>query len=223
LGKLQQADKMNISKGYLDNPSFESTGESFRYCFDRAAQNAFKDAANTAGNVAGEAGSNMRNERGALTPFYRQEMNAQHAFSPEQTNELLNYAGAGAGGAAATSAGQLASQAARTRNTAGLSSALDENARNRMRTMSEANLGVGAQDIMGAKALNQEGAAGLQGLEGNDQNAQLRAMGLQTGDISGRVEAGKSGWFQNTLAAITAITGGKGLSGGMNKIPGFGG
>ncbi len=171
---------------------------------DRAASNEAKQAATNSENLATQEGSNANAEHAQLAPFYRQEMNAQHGFTPGQTNELLNYAGAGAGGAAATSAGQIASLGARTRNTAGMSAALDQNARDRMQTMGGLNLGVGAQDVMGAKQLNQEGAAGMAGLEGTDQKAQLAAMGLQNEDINTQLNANKSGWFQNLTGLMGA-------------------
>lgn len=172
---------------------------------DRAASNAAKSAAGTAKDVAGAAGSNASAERAQLSPFYRQEMNATHGFTPEQTNELLGYAGATAGGTGATAMGEANSEVARTRNTSGFSSALDANARDRQKAMGEANLGVGAADIAGAKTLNQEGAAGEAGLFGADTDAQLKAMGIETGDINAQTEAGKSGWYQNMIAGVNAF------------------
>ena len=186
---------------------------------DRAATREAKEGVAQAGQVAGEAGSAASAERAALTPFYRQEMQAQHLYSPGQLNELLGAAGAGVGGAAATSAGQLGSQAARTRNTAGLTSALQQNARDRMRTMGELNLGVGAQDVMGAKGLQQAGAEGIRGLFGTDTASQLQAMGLRDKAIQTQLEAGKSGWFQNLMQGLGTVSGM--LS--PIKIPGMGG
>jgi hypothetical protein len=183
---------------------------------DRAAQNEAKSAAANAGSVASQEGSNASALGAQLTPFYRQEMNAQHGFNPGQTNELLNYAGSAAGGGMATAQGAANSEAARTRNTSGFSSALDEAARNRNQTMSQANLGVGAQDVMGAKQLNQEGAAGMQGLYGTDTNAMLGSMGQQQGDINAQVNAGKSGWFQNMTGLLGALgKAGGSVAGGM--------
>jgi hypothetical protein len=169
---------------------------------DRAAQNAAKTAEKTAASVAGEAGGAAAGERAALTPFYRQEMQAQHLYQPQQMQELLSAAGTPLAASAATTAGQAASQGARTRNTSGYSAALDQAARERNQAMGQAGLDIGAQDIMGAKKLNQQGAAGMAGLFGQDQEAMLKAMGIQTGDINAEVEAGKSGWLQNLNAAL---------------------
>lgn len=179
---------------------------------DRAASNAAKSAASNASNVASTEEGNANAAQATLAPFYRQEMQTQHGFDPAQTNELLNYAEQGAGGANSGIVGQGNSEAARTRNTSGFSSALDQASRDRQKAMSNASLGVGMADVQGAKQLNQEGAAGLSGLYGTDSSAMLKAMGLQNEDINTEINAGKSGWFQNTIAAINALK--PGVSGG---------
>ncbi len=179
-----------------DSTERESYSGPWALC-DRAANaqasQAEKMASGTAANESGAA----QNERAALTPFYRSEMNARHGFDPSQTQELLNYAGAGTGGAGATGIGQAQSEAARTRNTSGFSSALDENARNRQREMATVNAGVGAQDVLGAKQLNQAGAAGMGGLYGTDTSAMLSAMGQIPADINAEMESQKHGWVQD--------------------------
>jgi hypothetical protein len=194
----------NIAKAFI-NGNFD-VGY-FRWCYDRAATNEAKGAAaNAAGTAATEQG--QANAIGAqLTPFYRSEMNAQHAFSPQQQNELLGAAAAGLGGSNATSIGQANSEAARTRNTSGFSAALDQAARDRNAAMGGVGANVAAQDVMGTQALRQQGAAGMQGLYGQDTDAMLKAMGIQTGDINAQTEAGKSGWFQNLEGGLNAVSG----------------
>lgn len=192
----------NISKAHLDG-TFDP--QYFRWCFDRAAQSEAKSAFNEAQNVSAQEASQAAAERAQLLPFYRHEMSAQHLFNPNQTNELLNYAGEATAGSGAGAAGEAASAAARTRNTSGFTPALDENARQRAQIMSKANLGVGSEDIMGAKQLNQQGAQGMAGLEGIDTKAMLEAMGQQAPDINAQVNAGKSGWFQNMTDMIRSL------------------
>jgi len=179
---------------------------------DRAAQKEAKQAVGEARDTAATERGASDAERAQLTPFFRSEMNAQHGFNPQQTNELLNYAGSAIEGGGATTGGEAASEAARTRNTSGFSSGLDEAARQRQQEMSKANLGIGAQDVAGAKQLNQEGAEGMGGLFKTDTGAMLNSMGQEHEDINSQIEAGRSGWFQNTVAMINALTGGKGLS-----------
>ena len=190
----------------LERQSYEYFGPVER--LDRAAQNEAGQAAGTAGTTAAGYGANAANANAALVPFYRQEMQAQHLFNPAQTSELLNAAESPLAAGAATDYGRAQSEAARTRNTSGFSGALDEAARQRNQALGQANLGIGEADVMGAKELNQEGAAGMQGLYGTDVNAQLKAMGIQNEDINTEIQAGKSGWFQNLMNGIQTITGG---------------
>ena len=70
--------------------------------------------------------------------------------------------------------------------------------------MGQAGADVASADVMGAKQLNQAGAAGMAGLYNTDTDAMLKAMGIQTGDINAQTEAGKSGWFQNLTQGIDA-------------------
>ncbi len=172
---------------------------------DRAAQSAAKAAEKEATGTAGTARGNANAERSDLVPFYQREMTAQHQFNAPQLEQLLSSAEAPLAGSAATAAGQAASQGARTRNTSGFSAALDQNARDRQAQLGQAGLDINKQDILGAKQLNQAGAAGMQGLFGTDTSSMLNAMGQEHEDINSQVEAGKSGWFQNTMNAINTF------------------
>jgi|ERR1700690_614074 len=174
---------------------------------DRAAQSAAKGAATTAGSTAAQFGGEAQGEHAALTPFYQREMTAEHGFDPTQTGELLTAAGAGIGGAAGAEEGRAAEEQAKTRNASGFTKSLDELARDRMKAGAGAAEGVAAEDVMAAKAENQAGAAGMQGLYGTDVSGQLKAMGQQNEDIATQVEAGKSGWMQNMDQTISALSG----------------
>jgi len=61
----------------------------------------------------------------------------------------------------------------------------------------------------------QEGLQGLQGLYGTDTSNQLRAMGLSAEDLQNQLNAGKSGWLQNTMGVLGTIGG----LGGAKKGP----
>jgi hypothetical protein len=192
---------LNLSKRFIDGNYDVSE---YRWCYDRAAQGAASGAAKTAAGTAATEQGNANAAGAALTPFYRYEMNAQHGFNPQQQQELLNAQAAPLAGSAATAAGQARSEAARTRNTSGFSAGLDEAARMRNAAMGQAGADVASADVMGAKQLNQAGAAGMAGLYNTDTDAMLKAMGIQTGDINAQTEAGKSGWFQNLTSGIDA-------------------
>jgi hypothetical protein len=172
---------------------------------DRAASSRAKDAADTSATTAGNFGSNAGSEHAELTPFYSSEMHAEHGYDPNQINEMLTYAGAGAGGAAGSITGQAGLEAARTRNASGFTKALDEAARDKDKASAGLSEGVAAQDVMGAKQLNQEGAAGMAGLYGEDVNGQLKAMGLENEDINTELQAGKSGWLQNMNDTLSTL------------------
>lgn len=172
---------------------------------DRAASSAAKQAGAQAATTESQAGSNATAEHATLDPFYTKELNAEHGFDPTQTNEMLTYALGGSGGATGALNGQAELEAARTRNPSGFTKSLDEVSRNQSKAAAGASEGIAAQDVMGAKQLNQEGAAGLQGLEGTDTNAMLGAMGQRTADINTQIEAGKSGWLQNMNSTIESL------------------
>ena len=169
---------------------------------DRAAQAAAQNAGKTAATVAGNAGQAATAEEGALTPFYQQEMTAQHGFTPGQTNELLTNALAGAGGATSALTGSAEQEAARTRNPSGFAKSLDEIARDKSKAAAGASEGIAAEDVMAAKQENQQGAAGEMGLFGENTKAQLGAMGQEAGDVNALVNAGNSGWEQQLEAGI---------------------
>lgn len=175
---------------------------------DRAAQQAAKNAAATAGSTAAQFGGEAQGEQAALTPFFQREMTAEHGFDPTQTGELLTAAGAGIGGAAGAEEGRAAEEQAKTRNASGFTKSLDELARDRMKASAGASEGIAAEDVMGAKKLNEEGAAGLSGLYGTNTGAMLKAMGQQNEDINTQVAAGKSGWLQNMDQTIASLTSG---------------
>jgi hypothetical protein len=174
---------------------------------DRALQGQAQKNATTAGNTAAGYGSTAADESSALNPFYTSEMKATHEFNPNQTNELLTAAEASGGGATGALTGQAQQEAQRTRNASGFTKSLDEIARDKAKSAAGASEGIAAEDVMGAKKLNQEGAAGMEGLYGTNVGAQLKAMGQQNEDINTGVTAGNSGWLQNTMGVLKSLQG----------------
>lgn len=172
---------------------------------DRWAQSQAKNAAATDAGTAATFQGEAQGEHSQLAPFFSQEMNAQHGYNPNQLNELLTAAEAGAGAAAGDVASKTDQLAARTRNASGFTKSLQEQARDRSKAAAGASEGIAAADVGAAKDLNQEGARGLMGLYGADTKGMLDAMGQRTNDINAEVEAGKSGWLQNTLDTVKTI------------------
>lgn len=214
---------------YLHYDNFEdfmankpSKSESFDYegpvaKLDRWAQQQAKSAANTDASTASQLQGEAQGEHAQLSPFFSEEMHAQHGYNPNQINELLTAAEAGSGAAAGDIAAKTNDLAARTRNASGFTKSLQEQARDRDKAAAGASEGIAAQDVNAAKALNQEGATGLTGLYGTDTRGMLDAMGQRTKDVNEEVEAGKSGWLQNTLNTANTILG----AAGKFKIPGM--
>lgn len=180
---------------------------------DRAAQSAAKQLKGNAGGEAAQSGAMAQNTESTLNPFFQREMGAQHLFTPGQSDELLTAAGANTGAVAGAEQGALERNAASTNNPTALTKNLQELARQRMKGNAGAAETVAGQDVMGAKQLNQEGAAGEGHLFDVNTDANLKAMGLENQALNTELEAGKSGWLQNMNAVISTLTGGKGLSG----------
>jgi hypothetical protein len=143
-----------------------------------------KNQANQAGTVAGQFGSQAGTEGAQLNPFLTQEMKAQHGLTPGQQNEMLTASEAGAGGALGGLGAGIQNNAARTNNSTGVGKTLDEMARDRSKAAAGASENIAAQDVLGAKQMNQQGAAGMQGLYNTNVGGQLSAMKQQGSDLS---------------------------------------
>lgn len=218
---MKVTTKIVLDKNYnvLEHEWYEYEGPVAK-C-DRWAQGQDKKNAGAAGDLATKSGATADTEHSTLGNFYNGEVNAEHMYDPTQLNELLTAAGAGIGGASGAAAHDTDMLAGRTRNASGFTKSLQEQARDKMKTSAGVSEGVAAQDVMGAKQLNQEGASGLSHLFDSDQSEQMKAMGLQAQDTANEVEAGKSGWLQNlndTMKSVGSLAGG--LTGGKG-VPGM--
>lgn len=157
-----------------------------------------KNLLNASQSASATYGSQAGNESSQLNPFYSQEMKAQHSLTPEQANEMLTAAEAGSGGAFGGAEGQINRDAARTGNATSVTKSLDELARERAKVAAGSSEGIAAQDVAGAKQLNQEGAAGMQGLYGTNVNGQLGAMRQSSEDLKNlsAAQTQAPGWLQ---------------------------
>ena len=162
----------------------------------RAEQGAADAAEASARDTGAKLGTSAAGELGQLNPFMSREMHAEHLFDPNQMNEMLTHAGLGAGAEAGTLTTAMQRQNAVTGNAAGGTKALQELGRDRMKADAGVSEGVAAQDVMGAKQLQQQGAQGMSGLYGENLKGQLDAMGQVSGDINAAVNANKTGYLQ---------------------------
>jgi hypothetical protein len=109
-------------------------------------------------------------------------------------------------------------QAARSRNPAGFTGALDDAARQRDKAAAGTSETVAANDAGLKQQQQQDAAKGLGGMYGDDTDAMLKSMGLQTGDINAETTAGSSGWLQNFTGVLNAL--GKGAQGAGSAMSG---
>lgn len=173
----------------------------------RQLVNAAENAASTAKDTAAGLGATAAGEQSTLQPFYKGEMTAEHLFDPSQTNEMLTAAGAGLGAGAGAADAEMQRNAAATGNGAGIVKGEQQLARDRMKNAAGVSEGIASQDVMGAKQLNQAGAAGMSGLYGENLKGQLDAMGQQSADINAATNASNSGWLQNAEGVAKTAAG----------------
>jgi hypothetical protein len=170
---------------------------------EKAAQGAAQTATGTAGgygNAAADIGS-------SLVPYEKQQLAHPTGINPTDINSMLVAGEQGAGGANAGITGQANLTAARTHNTGALSGVLDQAAREKTKALSSNALNVQNENTRTKLGQQSEAAKALSGLYGTDVGAQLKAEGLVPEDINSWVNAGKSGWLQNTLGTIDTLTG----------------
>jgi hypothetical protein len=178
---------------------------------DRVAQadakTALTQADQTAGNYAGVAGG----QNAALTPFLTRQMTNPIGESQKDQGAQLTNAMAGAGGATAGLAGAASKFGSTGRNPMGFSSALDAASREKAQAFAKAGSQVATDNTKVKLGQSADAAKEMGSLYGTNVDAQLKAQGLQTGDVNALTDAGKSGWLQNmndTMAAAgTAMSG----------------
>ena len=175
------------------------------------AKSAYTTATGTANQYSGQA--NQVNS--SLVPGLEREANNPEGFTPEEMNNQLVASEQGAGGSTAGITGEANLRAARTRNSAGYTAALDEAARDKDKTLSENALNIQDESAKLGQEKQMAAQKELAGIYGTDVNANLEAQGLSTKDIEAETEAGKSGWFQNMTQLISSLRGAGGGSNGQ--------
>lgn len=176
---------------------------------DRALQSQAAQAGKTDTATAAGYGANASAVGAPLTGFAENMMTAPPGYGTALPGMEAQAAQAG-NEAAANTQEQSALTAARTRNAAGLNASQDAEAQNAARST-----GSNVQDILAQNAQLQqqqrsEGAGLLSGIYGTDVGAQLTSQGQVPGAVNAGVNAGNSGWLQNTLGILGTL-GGLGL------------
>lgn len=164
--------------------------------------NAGYNAATTAGNVGAGYGAGAATASSTLMPFLTRELASPQGFSQQQEGSMLGAAEAGTGGSTAglTTEANLAS--ARNRNSGGFSGALDNAARTQDKTLAGTSEGIAGQNANLQQEQQQDAAKGLAGEQGMDQDAQLKAMGLQAPDLNAQSTLNQTSGWANQLGGL---------------------
>lgn len=164
-----------------------------------------KQSYNNASATAAQAGENANQVGSSLIPGLEREANNPTGYTPSEMNDQLVAGEEGAGGANAGITGEANLRAARTRNSAGYTAALDAASRDKTRQLSTNALDVKNKSADLAQQKQMSARKQLQGIYGTDINENLEAQGLGTKDIEAEADASKSGWFQNMTGLINSL------------------
>jgi hypothetical protein len=193
----------------------------------RNAQNQANSAYNTAANTGAELGADANAIGSSVTPLLTSEMLHPEGLGQAGIAAETGAALGGAGGADAGIVGQANQRAAVSRNAGGFQAALDDASRNRMKAAAGASEGIESQNENLKQQQQQEGASGLERMYGTDTSGMLESQGQEANDINSEVNAGNSGWLQDTMGILGDIngiggTGANNLGGKLlSKIPGL--
>jgi hypothetical protein len=190
---------------------------------DRAAVGNAQTAGKTAADTGAAEGASANGISANLTPYLTGQLLHPTGYSQGDMTQQLNMAEAGAGGANSSIEGDADLMAARSRNPAGFTGALDEAARQRDKAAAGASEGIATNNAQVKLGQQQDAAKGLSNMYGEDTDAMLKSMGIQTGDINAEIEGGKEGWLQNMNAIIQSITGGVNAAANASKAGAGGG
>lgn len=174
--------------------------------------------ATQAGNVLGsEAGSIF----GLVEPTLARQATAPPGFSPVDLSTMQSRAQEAANATAAANEEQAKLRALRSRNPAGIQSSQDAITQAASRAQGNSIQGIQSENAQLKERQRQEAFGGLTGLYDTNVSGMLRAMGLVPEDLNTQLQAGKSGWLQNTLAvADTLGSMGKNATGAYKDIYG---
>jgi hypothetical protein len=191
--------------------------ERHRVYFDRSVQGRAKNQSTTAENTGAGYGAQAGQIGSTLIPGLERQAQGGQGLTPTQKNNALVAGAEAVGGAGAGTSGAARLEAMRTRNPGGFSAALDEAARQRGRQTSANTLGVENLDTQIANQKQREAQQMLAGLYGTDTSRQLQAMGLANEDLNTALNAGKTGWLQNTEGVLDTISGMGNSAAGVKK------
>jgi hypothetical protein len=171
------------------------------------------NAGTTAANVGAGYGTGAADASSQLMPFLTRELNNPQGFTQQQMGSQLDAAEGGAGGSTAGLNTEANLATARNRNSGGFSGALDDAARQKDKALAGTSEGITASNANLQQEQQQNAAKGLQGEQGMDQDAQLKAMGLIPEDVNAATKAFGVGDWASDLGQLQ-----KGVNAGIGTI-----
>lgn len=186
---------------YHDGESFEEP----KILFDRGVAKTAGQAQKTAQSGAAATGAQANQVYGSVVPGIEQQATNPTGYSPVDINNMLvsGQEAAGGGNAAVTGEGKL--NALRTRNAGGFAPALDEAARAKGRQLATNALGVSNENARLKQQQQQVARQQLLGLYGTQTGNALKEMGLANEDLNTQLQAGRTGWLQNTEGVLGTL------------------
>ncbi len=179
----------------------------------KSAQNLFGAEGSAATGQTQKEGA----DRATLFPFLTNEVTNPQGFGTDTLNQILTQGGEAAAGGTGAAAEAANLNASRTGNTAAVPGIIDATARNAMKQQSTNALDTNIQNAMLKQKQQQAGASGLSGLYSEDQNAALKAMGLQNetlGEWTKADQTGPGAQFMDPFLGALGSTLGKGIGSG---------
>jgi hypothetical protein len=144
-------------------------------------QNPFGALANTAGGLESTASNNAntlfgqsQGLGGELSNYYNQQLQNPQGLGATTLSQMMTQAGQGASGASGTARQGAFDMAARTGNTAALPAAISSANKQGMSNMSNTQNNLAMQNTMQKLNQQQQGAAGLSSLFGQDLSGSMK-------------------------------------------------
>ena len=180
----------------------------------RQAQSNAQKTYNAASGIAGTSENNANAIFNQLMPQFESEVSNPTGIGPSGLAAENTAAQQSTGGSTAGAVGGMNQMAARTRNKGGFQIAGDEAARQGTRQNSQLAVENQAQNERLKQQQKQAGLAGEAGLYGQNMQEILGALGQETGANNSEINAGNSGWLQNTMGILNSVGNlAKGVSG----------
>jgi len=158
-----------------------------------------------AGSWASPLEQQSQSMQSTLLPFFNQEMLNPQGFNPQTMGEMNTVGGQVASGQVGQAAQAAKLAGARTGNLAGTNAAIDQAAREGMKSQSGNALDVNLENQKLKTAQQQAGVSGLSGLSNEDLQAALNSINAASGASNAWSSANTSAWgpFNQIFGDIT--------------------